>query len=227
MRLAIGSFIACAAICLGCTKTDVAPTTSNASASGSDTVAAAEDDSASTEGSTSSSTAGDFEFGPENAQIGFVGTHVADDPKPRTGGFEKFVGTAKLDADGKIAAVTVDIQTDSLWTQHAPLTAHLNSPDFLDTREYPTANFASTEIKPGEADGEVTITGKLTMHGVTKEITFPAKVAITHDKPTLHAEFPLKRTDFGMDKKLEGVHDEVAMTIVIGEKTEKLPETAP
>lgn len=228
MRLAIGSFIACAAICLGCTKTDVATMTSSAPPADTGNVAAAPDDgSASAETSGSPTTAGDFAFGPENAKIGFVGTHVGAEPKPRTGGFESFSGSAKLDADGKIAAVTVEIQTDSLWTQHAPLTTHLNTPDFLDTREYPHAKFESTKIEPGAAADEVTLTGDLTLHGVTKEFSFPAKLGVADGKPTLHAEFPLKRTEFGMDKKLEGVHDEVAMTIVIGEKTEKLPETAP
>ncbi|MDZ4780661.1 MAG: YceI family protein [Planctomycetia bacterium] len=228
MRAKLGLWIACGLVCLGCgkpvieggraTSSSAEPASTSAAADGEETTAAT---------TSASATEGELAIGPENTKIGFVGTHVGAEPKPRTGGFEKFSGVVKLDADGKIASVVVDIAADSLWTQHPPLTAHLNAPDFLDTREYPTAKFESTKFEDGAADGEVTVTGDLTLHGVTKEITFPAKVAIAHDKPTLHAEFPLKRAEFGMDKKLDGVHDEVAMTIVIGEKTEKLPETAP
>jgi polyisoprenoid-binding protein YceI len=231
MRATLGLWIACGLVCLGCGKPATIGPAAAPSAETASTSAAADGEEAATDTTSASATEGEFAIGPENTKIGFVGTHVGAEPKPRTGGFEKFSGVAKLDADGKIASVVVDIAADSLWTQHPPLTAHLNAPDFLDTREYPTAKFVTTkfEMVPNGPVGEdsVMVTGDLTLHGVTKEITFPAKLAVADGKPTLHAEFTLKRTEFGMDKKLDGVNDEVAMTIVIGEKTEKLPETAP
>jgi len=227
MKTKLGLWLVCGLVCLGCGKAIESGSSTATPAAGTAADGAEDVASDSSTSASADDAAADFAFGPENAKIMFVGTHVGAEPKPRTGGFEKFNGTAKLDADGKITAVTVDIQTDSLWTQHSGLTTHLNTPDFLDTREHPTARFESTKIEPGAGEGEVTITGNLTLHGVTKEISFPAKLGVADGKPTLHAEFPLKRTEFGMDKKLEGVHDEVAMTIAIGEKTEKLPEAAP
>ena len=42
--------------------------------------------------------------------------------------------------------------------------------DFFEVREYPTAKFESTKITAAK-DGQATVTGKLTLHGVTKEIS--------------------------------------------------------
>ncbi|MEX2119772.1 MAG: YceI family protein [Pirellulales bacterium] len=161
---------------------------------------------------------------PENTKIQFVGTHAGGDPNPRTGGFEKFTGEAELDADGKtLKSVSAEIETDSLWTQHGRLTQHLNSPDFFDTREYPSATFESTRIEPTGGDGQYTVTGDLTLLEATKEIQFPATVTIDDAGLALRATFTIDRTEFGMDKLQDRVENPVALTVVIGEKTEPLP----
>src|SRR5687768_12187935 len=53
------------------------------------------------------------EITPENTTITFIGTHAAPKAKdPRTGNFEKFSGTAELDAaNKKIKSLSVDIDT--------------------------------------------------------------------------------------------------------------------
>src|SRR5271157_4617853 len=47
---------------------------------------------------------------------------------------------------------------------------HLKSPDFLDVEKYPTLHFKSTRIEHVK-DEEYRVTGNLTIHGVTKEVT--------------------------------------------------------
>ncbi len=150
---------------------------------------------------------------PDNTLIQFVGTHVGDEPDPRTGKFSKFSGTAKA-ADGKLTEVTVDIETVSLETDIEKLTNHLKSPDFFDVRQHPEAKFVSKSIKPGD-DGKVEITGDLTMLGTTKSITFPAAVTIGDDI-NLDAEFVIDRVEFGMDYSPDKVHKDVTMTIKVG-----------
>ncbi len=161
---------------------------------------------------------------PENTKIEFIGTHAKPkSPDPRTGGFEKFTGEAKVDiASGELTAVVVDIDTTSIWTQFPPLTTHLNSPDFFETREHPTAKFESTSISGGEGDNR-TMTGNLTLLGNTEEISFPIESEITSDGLIIKASFEIDRTKFGMDKLQEGVEPIVKLNVSIGEKTAPLP----
>jgi polyisoprenoid-binding protein YceI len=163
---------------------------------------------------------------PENTKIEFVGTHSGNKPDPRTGGFAKFSGAAEVDSDGKtLKSVSVEIETGSLWTQMPPLTAHLNSPDFFDTREYPAAKFESTQIAADGDAGQVTITGNLTLLAATREVSFPANVTISGEGLTLTAKFSIDRAEFGMDKLVERVEKTVSLTVVIGEKTQ--PQQGP
>jgi polyisoprenoid-binding protein YceI len=155
-----------------------------------------------------------------NTKIQFTGTHLAPKPPdPRVGGFAKFKGEAKVDPATKaLQSVSVEIDTASLFTPIEKLTTHLNGPDFFDVREYPTAKFESTEIVAGDG-GQAFIKGNLTLHGQTKEISFPAVVSITDSGLTLKADFSISRSEFGMTFGEGQVEDKVLLSVAIGEKT--------
>ena len=137
--------------------------------------------------------------------------HIAAD-----GTVTLFSGKAEVDAEKKtLKSVAVEIETASLKTEFDKLTNHLNSPDFFDTREYPKAKFESTKITAGK-DGEHTITGKLTLLKTTKEISVPAKVAISDKGLTLHSIFKIDRLDYGVGINQSGVERPVSLTITIG-----------
>jgi polyisoprenoid-binding protein YceI len=157
---------------------------------------------------------------PDNTKIQFVGTHSGAKPDPRTGGFAKFKGKAEIDPATKtLKAVNVEIDTASLFTEIGQkLTDHLKSPDFFEVREYPAAKFESTKIVAG-ATGKATITGKLSLHGVTKEISFPATVEVGEKGLTLTSDFSIDRTQFGMTYGEGKVEPKVSMTVIVGEKT--------
>ena len=155
-------------------------------------------------------------LGPQNTKIQFVCAHVGPRPDPRTGSFAKFTGKAQVDGQ-TLKSLTVDIDTASIGTQIEKLTNHLKSPDFFEVRKYPTAKFETTKIEPGS--GTTQITGKLTLHGVTKEITFPATVEIGADGLKLKSEFTIDRTEFGINYDPTKVEKKVSMTVVIGERT--------
>ena len=162
---------------------------------------------------------GTAKLGPENTKIQFVGTHVGPKPDPRTGGFAKFSGTAQVDVAAKtIKSVSVDIDAGSLWTEFPMLTTHLKSADFFEVRQYPTAKFISTKITSGE--GKTQIAGKLTLHGVTKEISFPAAIQLGDHGLTLSSEFSIDRSEFGMNFGPDKVVNKVTLTVVVGEKTQ-------
>ncbi len=74
----------------------------------------------------------------------------------------------------------MEINAGSLYSDVGKLTQHLKSPDFFGVDTYPKASFVSSKIESA-VDGSNThkITGELTLHGVKKEITFPAKIVET------------------------------------------------
>lgn len=165
--------------------------------------------------------AGKVTLTPENSRIEFVGIHLPPkQPDPRTGGFEKFTGQLTVDAAAKaLQSIKMEIDTTSLWTQvGSKLTTHLKNPDFLEVDQYPTIKFESTKIEPGQ--GECQVTGRLTLHGETKEITFPAKVEIGEGGIVLRSQFEVDRAEFGMKRLLESVGNKVTLTVVVGEKTQ-------
>ena len=49
---------------------------------------------------------------------------------------------------------------------------HLKSADFFDAEKFPAMTFKSTNIVKHQGDGEYAVTGDLTIHGVTKPVTF-------------------------------------------------------
>ena len=159
---------------------------------------------------------------PENTSIVFVGAHMDQRPD-NTGGFELFSGSVEVDeSTNAVTSISVNIDTSSLWTQISKLTTHLKSPDFLDVREYPEIAFQSTAVTAGEG-GAVNVTGDLSLHGVTNEISFPATVTVFPGRGlTLKSEFIIDRTQFGMNYGPDQVKSEVSLTVEVGKKTEPL-----
>ena len=92
-----------------------------------------------------------------------------------TGRFDKFGGTFSYDA-AQISAskIEVDIDTSSINSNHSERDKHLKSDDFLDVSAFSNAKFVSTSVTD-KGDGKLAITGTLTLHGVSKEITIDAQ----------------------------------------------------
>lgn len=156
---------------------------------------------------------------PENSRISFVGTHVGDDPKPRLGGFTKFHGYVKVDTTAQqITEMVVDIDVDSVWTEFDKLTAHLKNADFFEVEKFPTSRFVSTKISP-LGNGKCMITGNLTLHGETKQISFQASFKMENGGLMMTSNFQLDRAEFGMNQMLSGVEKAVALEINVGTKT--------
>lgn len=99
-----------------------------------------------------------------------------------TGRFDDFAGTFTFDdAHPEASKVKVEVNTDSIDSNHAERDKHLRGKEFLDTATYPKATFESTAVK---VDGDkATITGNLTLHGVTKPIAIAAERVGGGDDP--------------------------------------------
>jgi len=139
-------------------------------------------------------TEGGQSFAIDTAQstVGFVGSKITGS---HDGGFNAFEGTIQVvDDDPTASSVKISIDTTSLWADDDRLTKHLKSPDFFDVEGLPESTFESTSIEAA-AEG-YTVTGNLTLHGVTKSISFPAQIEIGPDRISAQAEFFVKRFDF-------------------------------
>jgi polyisoprenoid-binding protein YceI len=87
------------------------------------------------------------------------------------GRFNSFSGDFSYDENNPSASrVTVEIDTASVDSNHAERDKHLRSDDFLDVAKYPKATFVGTGFSE-QGGGKATLTGDLTLHGVTKPIT--------------------------------------------------------
>lgn len=138
-----------------------------------------------------------FEFTPESS-IGFVGSKVTG---KHEGGFRKFTGGFKVAGDGiSGSGHKVVIDMTSTWSDNDRLTGHLKNADFFDVEKFPESVFEVTAAEKS-ADGKTKFTGNLTLHGVTKQISFPGDFAVQGNTATLKAEFFIKRIDFGIQYK--------------------------
>ena len=74
-------------------------------------------------------------------------------------------------------------------------------------------------MKPGGEKGAThTITGNLTLHGVTKSITFPATIAVSPEAITVDGTFSINRKDFGINYAGAAdnlIRDEVVLTLKV------------
>jgi polyisoprenoid-binding protein YceI len=134
---------------------------------------------------------------PGTSKIEWTGSKVT---AKHEGAFTSFHGNvALLGNTPERSTVTVDIDTSSITTTPERLVKHLKSPDFFDVEKFPKATFASTSIAKGsDKGGTHTVTGNLTLHGVTKSITFPATIKTSPSGADVDAEFAINRKDFGL-----------------------------
>ncbi|HXG11217.1 MAG TPA: YceI family protein [Gemmataceae bacterium] len=190
-------------IALGCNYTNDNTTTARGTS-----------ESAATSAARPAPAAGKLGTAAEGSKIEFVGTKTNG---RHDGGFTKFTVTLDpVQEDISGSKVIVDIDTDSLWSDNPKLTAHLKSPDFFDVKKYPKATFVSSRIEPApSANATHLVTGDLTLHGQTKTISFPVKVATTAEALDVTGEFTINRHDFGISYGKGRIHDDVTIKIAV------------
>lgn len=121
------------------------------------------------------------------------------------------------------AEATIDVA--SIDTRDPQRDAHLKSADFFDAEKYPTMTFQSSHVTR-RADGSLTVSGPLTIHGTSKEVEFavegptpPTKDPWGNTRVGVSATTKINRKDFGLiwNAALEAggllVGEEVAVTL--------------
>lgn len=136
--------------------------------------------------------------GHESASITWTGTKVTGS---HTGQVDFQKHNWKFDDAGTLVSASffVDMTTitctDLDEKTGAKLVGHLNSQDFFNTAEYPTASFKSTSVK-SLGKGEYAITGDMTIKNITEEMTINATISNDGHLTTATSKVEIDRTKF-------------------------------
>lgn len=162
--------------------------------------------------------AGTYKLDSHHTQVLWEVDHMGF--TPLWGLFGEASGSLTLDpAKPDAAKVTIDFPLTGLTVSSAAFGKHLRTAEFFDAEKFPTAKFVSTSVK---ADGaKATITGDLTIKGVTKPVTLEAQFYGAGANPMSKAQTvgftakaTIKRSDFGLGYAAPVVSDEVDLKIV-------------
>jgi polyisoprenoid-binding protein YceI len=141
-----------------------------------------------------------YKVDPDHSSVNFVIRHFVSNVPGR---FTDFDGTVKYDQQNPAASsVEFTVQAASIDTDNDDRNNHLRSPDFFDVQKFPTLSFSSTSVKPKDAD-TLDVTGDLTIHGVTKQVTIPVDILGTlktprGEKAGFETSFTVNRKDYGV-----------------------------
>jgi polyisoprenoid-binding protein YceI len=135
--------------------------------------------------------------------------------------FTKTSGTVTLDLAKKTGSADITIEVDSVISGVPKLDEHLQSKDFFDEDKYPTITFKSDQFK-FKGKQLKSVTGDLTVHGVTKPVTLKVTQFVCKDHPMMKvpacgadATAVIKRSDFGVSNYVPAVSDEITLRIEV------------
>ena len=170
---------------------------------------------------------------PSHTRVGFSVRHFFT---PVRGEFKNVRGTIALDqANLKESKVEVEIETASINTNNEKRDNHLRSADFFDAEKNPKITFVSKSIDVKDNKG--TMTGDLTMHGVTKPVTLAVEVGGIGKMGQgtiagFTASGKVDRKDYGLtwnrtlDQGGTMLGDDVTLEITVEAKTPPAPKPA-
>ena len=138
-----------------------------------------------------------FRIEPEASELTFAATSRLMNAD---GKFHRFAGEVVADPNNLATArVSLSVDATSIDTGISLRDRHLRSDDFFDVERFPTITFESLRV---EADGRrVTVVGRLTMHGTSREIAVPLTVEITDTALVARGEFTVNRSDYSIKYK--------------------------
>lgn len=136
------------------------------------------------------------------------------------GSFNDLGGSFSYDpASPADSRIDVEINAASVDSNHVKRDKHLRSEDFLEVDKFPTATFKSTGFE-GDANGG-TLSGELTLHGVSRPISFDVKKIGEGDDPWggyragFQGAMSMTRSDFGIDYNLGPASELVELELFV------------
>jgi polyisoprenoid-binding protein YceI len=144
-----------------------------------------------------------YELDPVHSHLGFSVRHMM--VSQQRGQFQGVTGSLTLDREDVTRShVEVSIDVATINTNNTDRDNHLRSGDFFDVANHPKMTFASREVKV-QSDGELHITGDLTIRGTTRSVTLTAEPLSAESKDPFgniklgtSVTGKVSRKDFGM-----------------------------
>jgi polyisoprenoid-binding protein YceI len=161
---------------------------------------------------------GTYAVDPNHTQIGFTLSHMGF--SNFSGRLHGISGNLTLSAtDPASSKLSVSVPAASFSTLNEKLDGELKSAQWFDAEKFPTISFTSTKVTLTGKDS-ASITGELTMHGVTKPVTLTAKLVGTGANPMSKKQTvgfdvtgTVKRSEFGVTTYVPLIGDEVTLNI--------------
>jgi polyisoprenoid-binding protein YceI len=165
---------------------------------------------------------------PRHTQVLFTYSHLGF--SNITGRFDNVEGTIVYDpADVAASSVEFTVPIETVSSGVKEMDAHFQRDDLFDAAQFPTATFRSTSVAAA-GEGRLRVTGDLSIHGVTRPASFDVTVNKIGEHPMakvpaagFDAVGTIKRSDFGVDKYVPNIPDEVTIRVST-EATAKKPD---
>jgi polyisoprenoid-binding protein YceI len=150
---------------------------------------------------TATATKTTYSIDKAHSEVTFQVRHLLTKVRGR---FSDFEGTIEYDEEQpENSSVNVTVQAASIDTSERDRDAHLRSADFFEVEQYPSLTFRSRSIAR-KGTQQFDLTGDLTIHGVTRSVTFgvdllgKAKDPWGNERIAFEAETAINRKDFGL-----------------------------
>ena len=140
---------------------------------------------------------GSMVFGFEEEHIGYVYTSKGE----------------LMIEKGQLVGGTLEVDMNTIEykdkeSKNTPV-KHLKSPDYFDVGKFPTSTFSITKVEYVVRDN-IKVTGNLTIKGITKPVTFPAKIEVTDGIVKANGKLVIDRTQWGIRYRSGKFYDNLA-----------------
>ena len=132
-----------------------------------------------------------------------------------SGTFDELTASAIVFDEAKLATAKLNfkIEVGSINTGNGLMNKHAKGEEWFNADKYPYIEFASSKIEKTSEGYKAT--GKLQMHGVSKEVTIPFTFSEKGNKGTFVAKFSVDRSDYQIGKKNGGVSETIKISATI------------
>ncbi len=145
---------------------------------------------------------GTYALDPTHSYVSFTARHLMV-TKVR-GRFPVTAGNLVISEDPEASSVEATIDVTAVETGDPKRDEHLRSADFFDVDQFGEASFRSTKVE-NHGDGEFTLDGDLTLHGVTRPVSLKGEYLGSQPSPWgdtrigFSAETEISRSDWGIN----------------------------
>jgi polyisoprenoid-binding protein YceI len=161
-----------------------------------------------------------YNIDPTHTFVTFEVSHFGT--STNRGRFDKKDGTVQLDKAAKTGKVDLTLETDSINTGTVALDKQLQSENFLNAANFPTAKFVANDFS-FSGDKVNAVTGQLTLLGKTLPVTLKATNFNCYTNPILKREVcggdfetTIQRSQWGMGWGIDlGVPDTVKLAVQV------------